>query len=106
MGKLENLKPIKKGELSRDEAVKRGSNGGKASGKARREKKLLRETLIELLEMENKKGVTGQESICCALFKRANTGDTKAFEIIRDTIGQKPVEKIETTEKPIIQDDI
>ena len=32
-----------------------------------------------------------------AIFERALNGDTKAFEIIRDTIGEKPKEQIEST---------
>ena len=102
MANEQNLKPIR----SKKEARDKGRAGGKASGKARREKKLLRDTLLELLEMTDKKGHTGQDAICVSLFKRANQGDTKAFEIIRDTIGQKPIERIEKTERPIINDDI
>ena len=37
---------------SKDEARTRGKNGGIASGKARREKKALRETMQELLTMK------------------------------------------------------
>jgi len=44
-----NLRPIKKGELSTQEAKKRGSKGGKASGKARREKKLMSQIYADLL---------------------------------------------------------
>nr|DAS93912.1 MAG TPA: hypothetical protein [Caudoviricetes sp.] len=32
-----------------------------------------------------------------AIFERALNGDTKAFEVIRDTIGEKPKEQIENT---------
>lgn len=39
------------------------------------------------------------------LIKRAKKYD-KSFEVLRDTMGQKPVEHIETTEVPIIKDDI
>lgn len=106
MANLQNLRPIDNSQRSHEEHSESSRKGGKASGEARRKKKLLRETLEMLLEMEDKKGRTGQDAICVALFKRANAGDTKAFEIIRDTIGQKPIEKIEKTERPIIKDDI
>ena len=43
MPNIENLKPIKKGELSKEEAKKRGSNGGKASVEARREQKIFKQ---------------------------------------------------------------
>lgn len=101
-GNINNLSPIQ----SNEEARKKGSAGGKKSGEARRQKRLLKDTLEAMLEVKDKKGNTMQDAICIALFKRANCGDTKAFEIIRDTIGQKPVEKVETIEKPIINDDI
>ena len=32
-----------------------------------------------------------------ALIKKAANGDTKAFEVIRDTIGEKPTDKQEIT---------
>ncbi len=44
-----NLRPIKKGELSTQEAKKRGTKGGKASGKVRREKKLMSQIYADLL---------------------------------------------------------
>lgn len=73
--------------------------GGKASGAARRRKKLLRECLTELLEREyvssDGKSMEGADLISAKLFQKAMDGDLRAFEIIRDTVGQKPVEKIE-----------
>lgn len=63
--------------------------GGIASGKARRERKTLKEELLLLLE----KGDT-QEKISLAMIKEALDGNTKAFEVIRDTIGEKPEDKI------------
>jgi len=39
------------------------------------------------------------------LIKRAKKQD-KSFEVLRDTMGQKPIERVETTEVPIIQDDL
>ena len=41
MANEKNLKPFKKGQVSHDEAVKRGSKGGKESVKARAKKKEL-----------------------------------------------------------------
>ena len=65
--------------------------GGVASGEARRKRKSLREELELLLE----NGDT-QESVAVALIEKAMKGDVKAFEVIRDTIGEKPVDKVET----------
>lgn len=68
--------------------------GGIASGKARKEKKLLKDELAIIMENVNKDGKTYQELISTALVKEALKGNTKAYEIIRDTLGQKPKEEI------------
>lgn len=69
------------------------SKGGKKSGEARRDRKKLKEALLLLLA----KGET-QDNICLALIEKAQGGDTKAFEVIRDTIGEKPVDKLAHTD--------
>ena len=71
--------------------------GGIASGEARREKKLLRELLEDAL---SKGTETDNEyvNITLALIKEANKGNVKAYEVIRDTLGQKPKEEIEITD--------
>ena len=92
MASINNLKPVR----TKEEARKRGKNGGKASGEARRERKALKEELLLLLS----KGNT-QEKLSLALIKQAINGNTKAFEVIRDTIGEKTSDKLEfTQEKP------
>ena len=105
----QNLDPVK----SKEEARKRGRAGGIASGKARREKKLMRETLDIILSMPMKNGknadvesirsfaalkgknISVQEAILIAQVQKAMKGDTKAAEYVRDTIGQKPDKNIE-----------
>lgn len=81
------------------EARENGKKGGIASGEARRKKKLLRECLEILLEKEitDKKGETmsGAEALSTKLFAEAMKGNVKAFEVLRDTAGQKPVEKVQ-----------
>lgn len=76
-----------------------GHNGGKASGEAKRKKKLLKDCLNELLanEITDKHGVTltGSEMLAATLMRKAVKGDVKAFEVIRDTAGEKPVDKVE-----------
>lgn len=64
--------------------------GGKASALARKKRKTLCEELLLLLAQ----GDT-QQRLSTALIERALLGDTKAFEVIRDTIGEKPVDKVE-----------
>ena len=87
MANNKNLKLIS----STNEAREKGKKGGINSGKARRERKALKEELLLLFE----KGDI-QEKMCLALIERALTGDVRAFETIRDTIGEKPTDKIET----------
>ncbi len=98
---LDNLKPLDSNQ-SREEAKKNGRKGGIASGKAKRQKKLLKDCLDELLqrEWENRQGekMSGSEAISVAVFKKALAGDMKAFEIVRDTSGQGVVQKVMVAE--------
>lgn len=88
MANEQNL--IRNEDLTPEERRKRASKAGKASVEARRKRKTLKEELLLLLETEdyNKK-------ISLAMIKEAMLGNTKAFNTIRDTIGEKPVEKVE-----------
>lgn len=78
------------------------SKGGKASAEARRKKRDLREALEMLLEKEftDKNGVSksGTEVITAKLFEQAAKGNVKAFETIRATVGQDPVQKVMVAE--------
>ena len=85
MAGKENLRPVS----SKEEARERGRKGGLASGEARRKRKTLKEELLLMLS----EGDT-QQSVTLALIEKAMSGDTKAFEVIRDTIGEKPVDKV------------
>jgi isocitrate dehydrogenase len=87
---IENLKPV----LSKEEAIRRGRQGGIKSGEARRQRKTLKEALKLALELK-KDGVTIQDKGVIALLEKYMDGDLKAFEIVRDTIGEKPTDKIE-----------
>lgn len=82
--------------------VEEASKGGKASGEARREKRDLKRAMEILLEKSftDKKGteMSGAEAIAIKQFEKALKGDTRAFEVVRDTAGQKPVEKIQVDE--------
>lgn len=42
----------------------------------------------------NSTNKTTQDAIIAGLVKRAINGDTRAFEMIRDTIGEKPIERV------------
>lgn len=76
--------------------------GGMNSGKVRRKRKELKESILNLLDEEFlcEDGVirVGTDAIAFRLFMQALEGDKKAFEIVRDTAGQKPAEKVLTTD--------
>ena len=84
----DNLVPQNKRTKEEQRAIAR--KGGIASGESRRRRKTLREELLLLLE-DNQM----QQKISVALLKEAQKGNTKAFEIVRDTIGEKPKETID-----------
>lgn len=81
-----------------EEQAKIASAGGQASGEARRRKRDIRKALEALLEKDitDKHGNTMStaEAIAIKQIEKALKGDTKAFEVVRDTAGQKPVEKV------------
>ena len=101
MANEQNLKPFTSNQ-SREEAAKNGQKGGIASGRARAEKRDLRKALELLLEQTytDKKGVTrtGAQAITEKLFSEVMKGNVRAFEVLRDTVGQKPVEKVMVAE--------
>ena len=94
MAGKDNLRPVS----STEEARERGRKGGLASGEARRKRKTLKEELLLILSDGDI-----QEKISLALINEAIKGNnagsvTKAFEVIRDTIGERPVEKVQATQ--------
>ena len=104
-----NLVPFTS-EQSHEEAVKNGRKGGIASGEAKRNRKMLRDCIDYLLEREDAmvlsadgKPMSGAEQLAYSLFAKAlaetdTAKAAKAFEVLRDTAGQKPVEKVQTTQ--------
>lgn len=90
--------PFKAGE----EARENGRKGGIKSGEVRRARRTLREELQDLLaeDITDKNGrrMQTQKAISASMIKQALTGSTKAFELIRDTIGEKPIDKVMVAE--------
>lgn len=83
---LKNLKSLKDRTPEEIKAISR--KGGIASGEARRRKRQLKDDLITLLET----GDT-QKEVCLALIQEALKGNVKAFNSIRDTIGEREPSK-------------
>ena len=89
----QNLIPIS--SRSPRERSEIGRKGAEVTNRIKKEKKTLKQELEALLEIIDKEdGKTYQEKISFAMIKKANDGDTKAYEVIRDTIGQKPKESM------------
>lgn len=98
---LANLEKGKATQFTGENAAKYGARGGRAGAATKNHRKTMREDLESLLKTRPKDPKTGkridktyQEAITLALIKKALKGDPKAYELIRDTIGEKPTEKI------------
>ena len=82
-----------------EQQVEIARQGGVASGIARREKKSLREAMQVLMDADltgkDGKTMTGAEAMAAKAFQAALKGDWKAWELARDTAGQKPVDKVQ-----------
>lgn len=98
--------------------VEEASKGGKASGEARRRERTLRNTLEKLLslpiqdestrEFIRQLGFEDEEldnktALNVSMYQEALKGNTKAFELIRDTIGEKPTDRLQIEEAPVIK---
>lgn len=96
----QNLIPFT--ERSEEEVRELNRKGGIASGKARRAKADLRKALQVLLETDitgkNGKTMSGAEAMAVQAFQKALKGDLRAWELVRDTAGQKPADKLITAE--------
>lgn len=85
----ENLKPKKKGEVSSELAKELQKKSVKKRKQNKLEKILLKEAIEERL------GIDDLNDIVDNLIKRAKLYD-KSLETLRDTLGQKPKEQIES----------
>ena len=94
----QNLRPCEH-KFTQEEAKK----GAQKSAEARRKKRDLKLAIQTLLEADIKDKKTGEtmsgaEAIAIAQFRKAMKGDSKAFEILRDTSGQSVVQKVAVAE--------
>ncbi len=117
---------IPNSERSPEEVRENGRKGGIASGKARREKRNMQETLKLLLNLTMNDGeatkpediksladvkganLTVDQAILLAQIKKAIKGDTQSASFIRDTSGNNPTNKVEHSGSVpvVIKDDI
>lgn len=91
---------IEKANISRtpEERQEIARKGGIASGEARRRRKSFSDVFETFLngEYADKKGkmASGAEVLGMKVIEKALKGDLKAFELIRDTVGEKPIDKV------------
>lgn len=100
----QNLKGHGFHELTANEQREIASKGGIASGKSRREMKVLREHLNQILDEEiefdgeivSKKHVIAIKAVEQILKEDISARDfARLFEVIRDTVGEKPIDKLQ-----------
>lgn len=104
MANEQNLHPFQKGRSS-EEAVRNGRKGGKASGKARKDRKMFKDAIIAVLSEPltdkagnpHPSGMNVQEAMIRGVIGRAIKGDPRALEVIRDTIGEKPTQDVKVS---------
>ena len=119
MANEQNLVPNNK--RSPKEVRENGSKGGKAAAETYRKRKAFKEVFEAILSMDIKGSVgarlandyaeygiaaehlTVNEAMAFAQAVRAVNGDSEAFRLIRDTIGEKPADKQEMTFKDLPQ---
>lgn len=103
MANEQNLKPIRSKSRAR-ELQKKSAQARTRNAEARKDLKKIIDLLFEK-EYTSKDGtkVTGAEAIAMKQMEKAMKGDTKAFEVLRDTAGQKPVERVMVAE---IEEDV
>lgn len=76
--------------LTQEERTKSASRAGKASVRARQEKKLIKDRILERM------GASDWDEYIDGIIARAKESKADA-EFLRDTIGEKPVDKQEIT---------
>ena len=117
-GEKRNMAKNEFSKMTPEERSYWGKIGAEKSIEVRRQRKEMRETLDVLLKMPMKKGkVYDAEDIKCfaelkgknisidqammvCLIQRALKGDLSAIAMVRDTVGEKPAEKVEVTKNP------
>ena len=115
MANEQNLRPFN--SLTEKEQREITSKGGKASAKKRQQNKTFKEIISNFLDGQVSderlkqqmidfgfadKEVSNKSCAVFALWKEAIKGNTKAFELLRDTIGEKPIEQIQNINPPVI----
>lgn len=94
-----NGQPLPKGRpFTSETAREAGKKGGRKAAINILQRKTLREELLALITADltdkNGKTMNTQTAMSAAMIKKAISGDVRAYEMIRDTIGEKPTETV------------
>ena len=60
---------------------------------------------------DEESGMSNAEAVAAALVTKAKAGDTKAFEVLRDSVGEKPINRLDHTStdesmRPVVKIDL
>lgn len=105
---LKGVRTMNDENLTHTLTVSEQRAGGIASGKARRERKRLRQALEECLSLPcdiDGQEATNMEAVAAAVVRKAIGGDMRAVEIIRDTCEGKPTTNL-SVETPAIAPEV
>lgn len=115
----ENITPLQKGSARAKEVSRLGNEALK---KRMAERKKMKEELDTLLKISLKRGdiisaddvlsleeaddanISVQTAINIAMIKRAIMGDVQAAQYLRDTVGEKPTDKVEVDQSLTIEE--
>ena len=108
-------------DRTKEEREAIGRKGGIKNGEKIKARKSMKDTILDMISQEidpkklEKMGVdldtlngdyTIQGAIISAMIREAINGDTKAMSLLRDTMGEQPVNKQEIRQEVITQDDL
>lgn len=91
-------------DQDREAARRNGAKGGRKAGETKRRRKAFAEAYEVLLSKgfvdRNGNEVTGIEALAAKTFQQAMDGDLSALKHIQASVGESPVQRIETVEIP------
>lgn len=93
MANEQNLRPCEYKFTKED--YEKSQKSRQENAKRKRDIRRAFEVLLEKGYIDDGIELTGAELIALRQFEKAKEGDTKAFEVVRDTVGQKPSEKVD-----------
>lgn len=103
-------------QCTKEQLAEYGRRGGRTKAENYKTRRGICETMKILLEMSlstgkvntvdeirafgklKGKNVIVRDAICIRLVQKALTGDLKAIEMVRDTVGEKPTDKLDITD--------